>query len=304
MNVEVKDEAKSNVIINAEVSTSEFTVYSDGDIVFLRELDGLSPDGKVSIKADMFMLIVCQRGSAQFDANSKRYTLSPGNAFLYIPRLVLSACVFSPDFAAYTLCISSRIMARFIGESKLWEKAVKISQNPIIRVNEINSKIFAAYGEIIEHRLSDKERPYKREVMASLTAAAVYELIAEVELQHGEAKQMQPTSGERLFQRFVVLISEQEVKPRSVSWYADKLCVTTKYLSSVCKAISDKTARDIICLYVMADIERLLKYSTLTTKEISAKLDFPNISFFGKYVKAHLGVSPNEYRTRAQRGEL
>ena len=303
MNIEVKDTEKSNVIINAEIINSPFAMYSDGDIAFLDNLKGMSPDRMVSVKADMFILIMCRSGSAQFEVNSVRYTIGPRQAFICMPKLVMNACVFSPDFEAATLCLSTRIMAKFIGESKLWEKAFEISRNPIIEFNEENAHIFSLFGELITHRLNATNRPYKKEVMSSITAAAVFELFAEIEKQHGKETHPVLTSGDRLFQRFIILLNDQEVKQRSVSWYADKLCVTTKYLSSVCKSISKRTARSIISMYVVADIQHLLKYSTLSTKEIAAKLDFPNISFFGKYVKAHLGMSPNEYRRRARRGD-
>lgn len=304
MNIEVKDTEKSNVIINAEITNSPFAMYSDGDIAFLDNLKGMSPDKMVSVKADMFILIMCLNGTAQFEVNSVHYTIKRGLAFIYMPKLVMNACIFSPDFEAATLCLSPRIMAKFIGESKLWEKAFNISRNPIIEFNEQNAHIFSLYGELIANRLNDTNRPYRKEVMSALTAATVFELFTEIEKQHGKEPHPVLTSGDRLFQRFIVLLSDQDIKPRSVAWYADKLCVTTKYLSSVCKSISKKTARNIISMYVIADIQYLLKYSTLSTKEIAAKLDFPNISFFGKYVKAHLGMSPNEYRRRARHGEI
>jgi len=49
---------------------------------------------------------------------------------------------------------------------------------------------------------------------------------------------------------------------------------------------------------VVKDISYMLRYTRKSVKEISCDLDFPNISFFGKYVKKHLGVSPKNYRER------
>lgn len=304
MNIEVKDDSKSNVLVNAEVTQSQNTLYSDGDIAMIYDFRGLSHDGLISIKADMFMLITCLGGTWQFDVGSKRVTIGERDAFIYVPQTVLSACVFSPGFKVSVLCLSTKIMTRFMGESKLWEKAFKISENPVIRFSEDNVALFTCYADLIGARFKATERGYRKEVMSAITCAAIYELMAEIDKRFSDAPQPMITSGERLFQRFIILLSDQEVKPRSVSWYADKLCVTTKYLSSVCKSISKHTARDIISYYVVADIQRLLKYSNLSTKEIAVKLDFPNISFFGKYVKAHLGLSPNEYRKRTRRGEL
>ena len=64
----------------------------------------------------------------------------------------------------------------------------------------------------------------------------------------------------------------------------------------MCKNVSGKTATEIINAFVVEDIRQRLEYSEKSIKEIAQELDFPSISFFGKYVKAHLGVSPKEYR--------
>lgn len=102
-----------------------------------------------------------------------------------------------------------------------------------------------------------------------------------------------------LFKRFLDLLACTEVKKRSISYYAGKLCVTPKYLSTVCKKVSGKTAFEWINDYVVEDIKYFLKYSNKSIKEISEHQDFPNISFFGKYVKTHLGTSPTDYRKQS-----
>ena len=87
-------------------------------------------------------------------------------------------------------------------------------------------------------------------------------------------------------------------KPRSVSFYAETLNVTSKYLSSVCKATCGETASMLIHKAVTKDIADLLSYSNKSIKEIMVELDFPSLSFFGKYVKKHFGVGPKEYRSK------
>ena len=83
---------------------------------------------------------------------------------------------------------------------------------------------------------------------------------------------------------------------RSVKEYADELCVSSKYLTSICRKHEGKTASELITLNTLGHIKQLLLYSTLSVKEIAMQLGFDNLSFFGKYVKKHLGQSPNNYR--------
>ena len=86
------------------------------------------------------------------------------------------------------------------------------------------------------------------------------------------------------------------MKYRSVESYANELCISPKYLTSICKSYSGKTASDWIREQVLEDIRYYLKKTDLSIKQVSAKVGFSNASFFGKYVKEHLGMTPNEFR--------
>ena len=83
---------------------------------------------------------------------------------------------------------------------------------------------------------------------------------------------------------------------RSVSYFANQLCYSPKYVSSVVKQVSGRTALEWIDEYAMEQIKIQLKHSDKSIKEIADNLNFSNQTFFGKYVKAHLGMSPARYR--------
>ena len=102
--------------------------------------------------------------------------------------------------------------------------------------------------------------------------------------------------GDRVFRKFMLLLAENSNMNRSVKSYADELCVSPKYLTSVCRKHSDYTASELIATSVISRIKQLLLYSDLSIKEVAAEMGFDNLSFFGKYVKKHLGLSPNNYR--------
>ena len=92
------------------------------------------------------------------------------------------------------------------------------------------------------------------------------------------------------------LLAESNGRVRSVSVFANMLNITPKYL---CKCVKDESGRsplDLIHETTVGTIRQQLRYSNKTVKEICNELDFPNLSFFGKFVKEHLGMSPTEYR--------
>ena len=84
-----------------------------------------------------------------------------------------------------------------------------------------------------------------------------------------------------------------------MDFYAEKLSITPKYMSTVIKQTSGKTAGDWIDDHVLLEAKALLKSTNMTILQISDELNFPSQSFFGKYFKRLTGVSPKEYR-RAQ----
>ena len=83
---------------------------------------------------------------------------------------------------------------------------------------------------------------------------------------------------------------------RSVAFYAERMCMTPKYLSTLVKDASGKTATEWIDAFLLLEAENLLIYSELTVKEIGYRLHFQSIPSFHKFFKKQTGMTPNEYR--------
>jgi AraC-like DNA-binding protein len=101
---------------------------------------------------------------------------------------------------------------------------------------------------------------------------------------------------EELFDKFIELLSEHFMHERSVKFYASELCISPKYLTTVIKQTSGKTATVWINNKVVNEIIRRLLYSQSSIKEIAYDLNFTNVSFFGKFFKARSGMSPLYFR--------
>ena len=111
-----------------------------------------------------------------------------------------------------------------------------------------------------------------------------------------EAENSTVRQGDLILRRFLDLLAQSDGKLRSVSEASERLNLTPKYFSKVIKQTSGRTPLDWIHEYTMKSIVHRLRYSNLTIKEIANDLNFPSLSFFGKFVKEHLGTSPTEYR--------
>ena len=105
---------------------------------------------------------------------------------------------------------------------------------------------------------------------------------------------------DELFKKFIALIHENCLTEREVSFYADRLCISTKYLTGICRSITNgASAKQIIDQHVILEIKVLLQSTELSMQEIADRLGFPDQSYLGRYFKRYEGMSPGDYRKTA-----
>ena len=97
-------------------------------------------------------------------------------------------------------------------------------------------------------------------------------------------------------QDFIRLVSENVETERNLSFYADKLCITPKYLSDVIVRTTGKRALGWIEDYIMMKAKSLLTDTSLSISTIARQLNFYTPSDFCKYFKKSEGISPKRYR--------
>lgn len=269
--------------------------YSDNDIIFcdsIRELPEVH-----SIKLDMILIMACIIGKGQLDINGKPYTVKENEILLCSDYQILSNCMISPDFECKILGLSYNIVQRLLHLGRdVWDKIFYLNQHPLIELTEKELVIFNKYYELVVEKMSQPQHLYYKETMNALVQSAIYELLAHLEHTVSATDTGIMRQGELTFKKFMTLVSEDGGKNRSVGYYAKELCVTPKYLSAICKEQSGKTASEWIQKRAVETIRHLLKNSEKSIKELADELNFPNMSFFGKYVKEHLGMSPSNFR--------
>ena len=96
----------------------------------------------------------------------------------------------------------------------------------------------------------------------------------------------------------IALVNEYSKEKRTVGFYADKLCLTPRYLNTVIHQVSHHTVMDWINQAVILEAQVLLKHSDLLIYQIADQLNFPNPSFFCKFFKRKTGMTPQEYQKK------
>ena len=99
-----------------------------------------------------------------------------------------------------------------------------------------------------------------------------------------------------IYNRFVSLVTEHYRKAHDVAFYADRLCITTRYLSEVTSRVVGKSPKQIIADYIMSEAKMYLGTTRLTIQEIADRLGFSSQALFCKFFKSQENMSPSDYR--------
>ena len=270
-------------------------LYSDGQITLIESLLDVER-GNVA-KLEHFVFILCLRGHAAISIDGRSYNLYPDNVLICHPNIVLGESMSSMDFEFRGVVLSKDYLQRLplVSTDNMWDVMMFFEKAPVLSLTPDEVKDFCRYYDLIRPRLADTHLRYREELLSALLTALLYEL-SNIISRFADFRPQPFSAGSNVFRNFLSLLSSSYPKSRSVAYYADKLCLTPKYLSTVCKEVSGETASELINRYVVKDIEFLLKQRGKSVKEICNELEFPNLSFFGRYVKKHLGLSPKLYR--------
>ncbi|MDE7130093.1 MAG: helix-turn-helix domain-containing protein, partial [Alistipes sp.] len=137
--------------------------------------------------------------------------------------------------------------------------------------------------------------PFQKHIIEHGVMVMSY-MVASRSAKHSPIKQMQLTRQNTILHKFLSTLATDFTKSREVAYYADKLCITPKYLTIVVRNTSGMSATEWISRIVINNAKALLTGTQMTVQQISNKLNFPNPSFFGQYFLRHVGKTPKEFR--------
>lgn len=271
-------------------------VYNDGELALIDNIHNLG--ALLPCQLEIYAIALVLEGKSTVTISGKYYEAQKNDLFIATPDNIVESGLLSLDFRGYCICVSVSYVQRILPLAEnSWDAKLFFEKNPKCTLQPEEAMVFCQYYDLLCSKIQQPS-PMQKKVIDALMLAFVYDMQGALNrvVQH---KPRPFTSGETLFKRFVDVLASSYPKSRSVSYYADLLNVTPKYLSAVCKKAGKQLASDIIDQYVLKDIDYLMRYTSKSIKEIACELEFPNLSFFGKYIKKHWGMSPKAYREQA-----
>ena len=241
-------------------------------------------------------LTVCLKGWCKLELNLQQCEMREGMLGIILPDQIVLQRERSDDFSGSFIAVSRDFMDLVIPTmQQLFPMFFMIKERPCIAVTADELQAFEEYHSFLWSKVKLKDNPYRKEITQGLLMALFYE-IYDIYQGHAVKERTPKSRKEDLFERFIRYVYEFYKEERSVSFYADKMFLTPKHLSTMVKEVSGKTAGEWIDSLVILEAKAMLKSSEQSIQEIADELHFANQSFFGKYFKHHTGFSPKEYR--------
>lgn len=244
-----------------------------------------------------FILVgLCKRGHASYTVDTIERHVHAGEALIIGEGHIVDHFAPSADLDGLCIMISKEFFSETISNVSDFSSLLLFSlTNPVVALSPHEQQLFEHYFELIRDKIGHSENRYRRHVVRALILAMLYDM-GNLIYQGIVTDDGNKGRAYHIFTKFILLVERFHCRERRVSWYADHLNITAKYLSETVKSISQITPSDWIDRYVILKMRLLLKQSDKSIKEIAEELRFPNQSFMGKFFKEHTGMSPSAFR--------
>ena len=281
----------------------------DSDELVVMENIGTVPSGVVCLQNHGVIFFITE-GRAQLEYDGHVVQLQKNDLFLYMVHSTANNFMASSDFNCRQIWFS---------RSELWNIDIynlisvadmsQLKLHPVVHLSDDDIKLCDTYFQLLCSRMKFSTSALTPDIVRSLLGTIMLELLSIMrrnsERAVEEVRQEDPNSSlhkKRIIDNFIKLVEESDGRIRRVDDFASQLNVTPKYLSNILKEVMNRRPSTYIQLYTLKAIERRLRFTDMTMQEIANDLNFPNPSFFGKYCKEHLGMTPLEYRMKYHKG--
>lgn len=270
-----------------------------GEDYILTRLTGSNDtlEAPVARRFDGITMCICVKGHLKIILNLEEIDVAP-NSMLFIPPEAVFKLVDwqGEELEAYALFMSSRFAHDINIDLSAINTSVFTPSSPVLDLGPEKVALMLRYFELL-YRNAEQQNNYNRYIARALVSAAGYQLMAFGEeaaernsSRNGHSRKM------TYVQKFLRLVREYHRSQRAISFYAEKMYISPKYLSLVIKEATGRSAGEWIDQYVIQEAKNLLRYSGKNVQQIAYELNFSNQSSFGKYFKNLTGLSPTAFQ--------
>lgn len=271
----------------------------DGDnLVIIDEIDAL-PDNTV-YNLDRILLLLCTKGRIQIEYDGHPVTIRQQELFVGSPGSTVSDYMVTPDFQCKAIIVrQEEVTSTLETHITVIKNIMRIKTMPVRTLTDGELQTIYDYYHLLCRQIQNTGNGCYNITVCLLLNSLILN-IAGLFTTDGNLPEDETRSvhGSKIVETFIQMVNEDCGRTRQVETYAERLHITPKYLSTLVRASLQRTPTDVIRVVTVKEIERQLRYTDRSIKQISAQMQFPNASFFGRYFKKNTGMPPNEYRSK------
>lgn len=245
-------------------------------------------------------LIVCEKGSFCFDVDKKNFTARAGETVFLSEGNNFSIGELSDDLRVSMLFYHVDPIREILGSSIVaMYLYTTLTPEPCYVWTSGEESDLARYIALLGRHRKSAQNPFDNHECKLLLLALTYRLCSIYSRRIIEEKNV---AGHKIdtFIKLIRLIEKYYMQERGVAFYADKLCLSPKYLSALSKSVCGYTVQELVFRAIIRKSIFWLKNTNKSVQEISDDLNFPNASFFGTFFKKQTGLAPSHYRISAE----
>ena len=278
---------------------TDLVVYMDEHVTILNDINKIIRRNHHVAKLGCMMMVFCEESEATIHINGNPFLLQKGNCAILTPGTVIQSYTLAPDWGTKIFAISQRFLTETLSLKKeTWDILHYLYRHPIFPINRDTTYKMYLYKELLLALIQEKPHAYSQRTRSFHFAGMLCEMFAMLNelVPDNDRKNIQHNRSTFITKDFIDLVNADNGIHRSVAYYADKLCYSPKYLCAVIKETIGKTPLQFIQENTIKQIKYKLRHTDMSIKEVADAFDFPNPSFFGKFVKAQTGMTPLQCR--------
>lgn len=260
-----------------------------------KELLGLYKNYPVRLKCEIMAL--CMDGEIEASVNLNHITVNKNDIITLMPGSIFQINDLNGDLKIYFVGFSSKYVENNDKAKILLDAIYSTLGKPKISLSDKGAMMTEKYFKLLIDIYEMSDEKLKLEIADNIFADT-HKGISLLYKKKTDNENITSSKSEQLCKAFTQLVMQHYKDNRNVAWYAEKLGITHAHLCSIIKQSTGKTCADIISSMVIMDAKSQLKSTHQSIQVISDSLNFANMSFFGKYFKRHVGMSPLEYRNK------
>lgn len=251
-------------------------------------------------------IFYCQRGSVEVSLEGCHYHIKPGDVYIYMASTLVHLLHKSEDAEGIMVEVDFYYILPIVNKVINVESQLFMRKNPCVSLSGEQCAHFEYLLNNLWDRINAEDcqkenvqyQHLKLELIKSMGQTICYEIL-NMYFTNQPLQPLQQGKKDVVFQNFMLSLFRFYRKERDVSFYARMQHITPRYFSAIIKEKTGDSALQWIVRMVITEAKQLLEESDLSIKEIADQLNFPTQSFFDKYFKQYVGVSPKEYRNNA-----